>query len=73
MEFHDCYKTGDIDAPETIKDRNGEIVLSLCRRCGGAEASLPTQCPGQPMLPHQMDEVQAGSLDFDEGCWLVPA
>jgi len=39
-ETHDLYKTGDEDAPEAIKDRNGEVVLSMCRRCGRAESEL---------------------------------
>lgn len=37
---HDLYKTGDKDAPDRIKDNNGEVVLSLCKRCGKAEAEL---------------------------------
>jgi hypothetical protein len=73
MPEHILYKTGDEDAPYAIKDRNGEVVLALCRICNGAEASMPTQCPGVKMTPEQKDEVQAGTLDFDEGCWLTPA
>ncbi|MEX2739963.1 Lar family restriction alleviation protein [Rhizobium mongolense] len=37
---HDLFKTGDRDAPVEIKDRNGEVVLDLCRRCGKAEIEL---------------------------------
>lgn len=33
---HVLYETGDQDAPEQIKDRNGEVVLAMCRKCGGA-------------------------------------
>lgn len=40
---HDLFKTGDSDAPEQVKDRNGEVVLAMCRKCGKAEAELPTQ------------------------------
>lgn len=43
---HDLYETGDADAPEAIKDRNGEVTLGLCRRCGQGEADLETFCPG---------------------------
>lgn len=43
---HDFYKTGDADAPEAIKDRNGEVVLDYCRRCGQAEAEIEAVCPG---------------------------
>ncbi len=41
---HDLYKTGDADAPEVIKDRNGEVVLDLCRRCGRGEIELSEPC-----------------------------
>jgi hypothetical protein len=37
---HDLYKTGDPDAPEQIKDRNGVVVLNCCRVCGKAEVEL---------------------------------
>lgn len=43
---HDFYKTGDGDAFVQIKDRNGEVVLSCCRRCGQAEGDLSPECPG---------------------------
>lgn len=39
---HILYKTGDADAPNSIKDRNGEVVLDLCRLCGRAETELDT-------------------------------
>lgn len=47
---HDLYETGDSDAPEAIKDRNGEVVLNMCRRCGKAEVELDTRdgCEGRP-------------------------
>lgn len=41
---HDLYKTGDTDATDAIKDRNGEVTLGLCRRCGKAEAELAGPC-----------------------------
>ena len=41
--LHDLYKTGDADAPRQIKDRNGEVVLDMCRVCGRAEAELEEQ------------------------------
>ena len=37
---HDLYKTGDSDAPESILDSNGEVVLDLCRRCNRGEQEL---------------------------------
>lgn len=51
---HDLYKTGDADAPLVIKDRNGDVVLGLCRRCGRGEIELCDPCdplvPPRPML-----------------------
>jgi len=41
---HDLYKTGDKDAPESIKDRNGEVALGLCRTCGRGECELAEPC-----------------------------
>jgi hypothetical protein len=41
---HDLYKTGDADAPDVIKDRNGEVVLGLCRKCGRGEIELADRC-----------------------------
>jgi hypothetical protein len=41
---HVLYKTGDADAPDVIKDRNGEVVLGLCRVCGRGEIELEHPC-----------------------------
>lgn len=41
---HTLYKTGDPGAPLSIQDRNGEVVLGLCRVCGRAEAELVEDC-----------------------------
>ena len=43
---HILYETGDKDAPDVIKDRNGEVVLGLCRLCGKAEIELSEPCVG---------------------------
>jgi hypothetical protein len=37
---HVLYKTEDADAPAAIKDRNGDVVLALCRNCGRGEIQL---------------------------------
>lgn len=37
---HDLYLTGDYDAPSQILDSNGHVVLSMCKKCGLAEAEL---------------------------------
>lgn len=46
---HDLYKTGDPNIPAGICDRNGEVVLGMCRRCGRAEVELSESCaPKEP-------------------------
>lgn len=45
--------------------------LASCTVCGGAEASMPTDCPGIYMTGLQMDAVQAGQLDYYEGAWRM--
>ncbi len=44
VSSHDLYKTGDVDLPPQILDRNGEVVLGLCKRCGRAEVELDESC-----------------------------
>ena len=44
--------------------------LCLCVVCGGAEASLPTDCPGKKMMSETQDCVQDGSMDFKDGSWV---
>lgn len=41
---HDLYVTKDVDAPDVIRDGNGEVVLGLCKRCGRAESELDVHC-----------------------------
>jgi hypothetical protein len=41
---HVLYETGDKDAPDIIKDRNGEVVLGLCRIYGRGEIELEHPC-----------------------------
>lgn len=38
--------------------------LALCTTCGGAEGSLPTDCPGERMHELVENEVYAGNLDY---------
>jgi hypothetical protein len=47
--------------------------LSLCKVCGGAESSMPTECPGAKMTPEQAAAVQAGTIDFQGGQWCALA
>ena len=53
--FHLLYETGDADAPAEIKDRNGEVVLALCRVCRRAEGDLTRFCYGEPLRRGRME------------------
>lgn len=64
MSKHILYATGDPDAPDAIKDSNGEVALALCRVCGGAEASLPRDCPQRKLTGDELDQIQAGNWNF---------
>ena len=44
QQVHDLFKTGDKDAPDAIKDCNGEVTLCLCKVCGRAEDDLKVPC-----------------------------
>lgn len=63
---HVLYETGDKDAPDQIKDRNGEVALGLCKVCGGAEAVLPTDCPGRKLTSEEMEGVMTGKWDYTD-------
>ena len=43
-ETHDIYKDGDENIPDCVKDRNGQVVLGLCKKCGKAECELDEPC-----------------------------
>ena len=45
-------------------------ILYLCETCGGAEASLPSECPGRRMSAMEEELVQAKLLDFKSGGWV---
>ena len=55
-----------------IFDPTGEADggLAQCLVCNGAEGSLPTECPGQPMTSHQDMDVYADRADFVRGAWV---
>lgn len=45
--------------------------LGMCTVCGGAEGTLPTQCPGVEMTQEQMDAIYlTRTLDFKDGKWI---
>ena len=60
-EGHELYETGDEDAPNSIKDRNGDVALGMCKRCGRAESELSEPC-------HKAEQPQP----VPEGYVLVP-
>lgn len=43
-QTHVLYEKDDADAPDAIKDRNGDIMLGLCKVCGKGEAQLSEPC-----------------------------
>ena len=44
MAEYILYTDEDKNAPESIKDRNGQVVLSMCKVCGKAEIELSEPC-----------------------------
>jgi len=60
-EAHDLFVTSDIDRPEEICDRNGEVVLSLCRKCGKAENDLTMYCT--PKGKSEPDAKESAPID----------
>jgi hypothetical protein len=44
--------------------------LAVCTVCGGAEGSLPTDCPQQKMTWEQQEAVFQGELDYVDGFWV---
>ena len=44
--------------------------LFSCTVCGGAEGSLPTECPGVRMSADRADDVYADMWDFKGGRWI---
>lgn len=69
---HVLYKTGDKDAPNAIKDRNGDVALDCCKVCGLSECQLDEQpeCPGKPDKPTEegtdMEAIKIGTVKLDD-------
>ena len=61
---HQLYETSDKDRPMSICDSNGEVVLALCKICGGGESSLSTNCPSRKLSMEELDKISVGKLDF---------
>ncbi|MBC8741853.1 hypothetical protein F6X40_35485 [Paraburkholderia sp. UCT31] len=58
---HLLYKTGDADAPPQVLDRNGEVVLGLCRVCGRAESELEESCTPPAQSPVATQSAQSNT------------
>lgn len=43
--------------------------LFICRVCGCAEGTLPTDCPGYEVADNVQDDIIAGKVDFKGGAW----
>ena len=41
---HDLYTDADKDKPNAICDRNGQVALAMCKKCGKAEIELDEPC-----------------------------
>lgn len=44
--------------------------LFICEVCGGAEASLPTDCPGRRLTNEESEGIEAGKLDYLSESWV---
>lgn len=64
---HKLHECKDIDCPICVGG------LAMCDICGGAEASLPIDCPGVVLTSDQHDKIQAGTLNYVSSMgWVVP-
>ena len=43
--------------------------LSVCLVCKGAEATLPSECPGRALTEEEEAQIGAGLLDYVGGKW----
>ena len=49
---------------------NNEYGLAHCKVCGGAEGSLPTDCPKVQITEEQDADIYSGKIDFKDGEWV---
>lgn len=71
---HDVYTNADPDRPAVICDKNGEVVLDLCKRCGKAEVELSGACIGaqaQPVAAQAWNRDEALRMIADERIELL--
>ena len=53
-----------------LYEPEGKEGIYICSVCRGAEASLPTECPGRRMTEKEQDKVQAMLIDYVHGKWI---
>lgn len=76
---HELIKTGDPDAHRAICDRNGEVVLAQCRKCGRGEVELEQPCvslkwatvDGDKMIAHMARVSNLKAKDDDPAEKLI--
>lgn len=69
---HVLYKNGEPDVPDCIKDRNGEVVLGLCRRCGAGEIELSGPCYMTNFVEDIKDFHKKFGLEYSAGPRQLP-
>lgn len=55
---HVLYETTDKDRPKEICDRNGEVVLAMCKLCGKVEAELDENATTERKGPLSKDQIR---------------
>jgi hypothetical protein len=77
------FETNEIDIEQQFVRTDGrprgehlfydrEDELMHCQVCGGAEADLPTNCPGERISAERCFAIADGRLDFRGRQWWVP-
>jgi hypothetical protein len=64
---HNLHRCNEENCPVC---RGGLSDLALCTVCGGAEASMPTDCPGFRMPASVEELVLKGQMDYIDGKWV---
>ena len=54
---HELFQTGDPGCPEQALDRNGEVVLGVCKNCGRVEAELDDHCDHRTLIKNLRAEI----------------
>lgn len=68
MVDHTFFHRQDAGVPDAIFDRNGDIVLQMCKACGQAESELDKDCPAHGVEPHASVMGRFGSYNFEHYC-----